>query len=99
MHVNVYQQTLKMSAHAKKEAWAAKCIFTEFKGKTVCLVCDAQVTVFKNHHLKVIKHAKNTRTCLIETNCRTNKDFFKTKLHAPECSCQEKLFHIPQNYY
>lgn len=25
----------------------------------------------------------NTRTCLIETNCRTNKDFFLTKLHAP----------------
>jgi len=72
VQVNSYRQTLKMSAHAKKrkidtkcrifnKAWTAKYLFTEVKGKALCLVCGAQVAVFKDYNLNqhyATKHAE-----------------------------------------
>ncbi|XP_074513994.1 general transcription factor II-I repeat domain-containing protein 2A-like [Sebastes fasciatus] len=59
-----------MSAHGSKrkietecrifnKTWTAKYLFTEVKGKAVCLVCGVQVAVFKDYNLNrhyVTKH-------------------------------------------
>lgn len=61
---------LNMSAHGKKrkidtecrvfnKTWTAKYLFTEVKGKAVCLVCGVQVAVLKDYNLNrhyVTKH-------------------------------------------
>ena len=61
-----------MSAHAKKrkantdcrvlnQIWTSKYLFTEVKGKAVCLVCGEQVAVLKDYNLNrhyTTKHAE-----------------------------------------
>ena len=95
-----------MSAHPKKrkvdndcrifnKTWTAKNVFTEIKGKAVCLVCGTQVAVFKeynlNHHYTT-KHEEKYRNLSGEERAResdallaklqTQQGFF-TKLHTP----------------
>ena len=39
------------------KTWTSKYLFTEFKGKAVCLVCGIQVAVFKDYNLN--RHYEN----------------------------------------
>ncbi|KAL3975343.1 C-C motif chemokine 24 [Sarotherodon galilaeus] len=77
-----------MAAHAKKRkidnecrvfnrGWTAKYLFTEIKGKAVCLVCGTQVAVLKDYNLNrhyTTKHEDKYRK-------RAHKGLF-TKLHT-----------------
>ncbi|XP_060929426.1 general transcription factor II-I repeat domain-containing protein 2-like [Limanda limanda] len=76
-----------MSAHVKKrkidaecrvfnETWTAKYLFTEVKGKAVCLVCGEQIAVFKDYNLNrhyETKHGENYRKLTDEERARTSE--------------------------
>ena len=73
-----------MSAHAKKgkidaeccifnKTWTVKYLFTEVKGKAVCLVCGKQVAVFKEYNLNrhyVTKHEEKYKNLSDEERAR-----------------------------
>jgi len=89
-----------MSAHAKKrkvdtecrvskKIWASKYLFTEVKGKAVCLVCGAQVAVFKDYNLSrhyLTKHAEKYKN-LSDEEREKESDALLTKLQN-----QQRLF-------
>lgn len=75
--------------------WTAKYIFTEVKGKAVCLVCGAQVAVLKDYNLTrhyATKHAEKYKNFSDEdrgkesdallTKLQNQQGFFFMKLHA-----------------
>ena len=76
-----------MSAHFKKrkidtecrvfnETWTSKYLFTEVKGKAVCLVCGEKIVVFKDYNLNrhyETKHGGNYKNLTDEERARTSE--------------------------
>ena len=77
-----------------KKMWTAKYLFTEIRGKAVCLVCGDQIAVFKeynlNRHYKT-KHSENYKNLSDAEMARMSEDLVAklkkqqgvfTKLHT-----------------
>lgn len=76
-----------MSAHAKKrkvdaerrvfnKTWTAKYLFTEVRGKAVCLVCREHIAVFKDYKLSQryeTKHAEKYKNLTDAERARTSE--------------------------
>ncbi|XP_069584553.1 general transcription factor II-I repeat domain-containing protein 2B-like [Ranitomeya imitator] len=74
--------------------WTSKYLFTETKGKAVCLVCGEQIAVFKDYNLNrhyETKHAQKYKNLTEAERARASEDLlsklqtqkrFFTKLHA-----------------
>ena len=110
-----------MSAYRKKrkvatefrvftQTWTSKYLFTEDKGKAVCLVSGEQVAVLKdynlNRHYKTIDtekcnnltEAERARTSeALLTKLHKQQGFFYQALHIQGCSSQDQLCDITQN--
>lgn len=79
---------------AFNKTWTARYLFTEVRGKAVCLVCGDQIAVFKDYNLSrhyETKHAENYKNLTDAEMARISEDLvaklqkqqgFFTKLHA-----------------
>ena len=68
------------------KTWTAKYLFTEVKGKAVCLVCGAQVAVFKEYNLSrhyATKHADKYKN-LSEEERAKGSDALLAKLQSQQ---------------
>ncbi|XP_005817565.2 general transcription factor II-I repeat domain-containing protein 2-like [Xiphophorus maculatus] len=106
-----------MSAHAKKRKvdaecrvfnknWTAKYLFTEVRGKAVCLVCGEQIAVFKDYNLSrhyETKHGEKYKNVTDAERARTSEALlaklqkqqgFFTKLHTSRDAATKTSFVI-----
>ena len=71
---------------AFNKTWTAKYLFTEVKGKAVCLVCGTQVAVFKEYNLSrhyATKHADKYKN-LSEEEQAKESDALLAKLQSQQ---------------
>ena len=86
--------------------WTAKYLFTEVRGKAVCLVCGEQIAVFKDYNLSRhydTKHSEKYKNLSAQTleallaKLQKQQGFFYQASRIQGCSNQDQLCDIPQN--
>lgn len=94
MSANIKKRKIDVECRVFNKEWTSKYLFTEAKGKAVCLVCGEQIAVFKDYNLNrhyETKHAEKYKNLTEAERARVSEDLLAklqrqqgifTKLHS-----------------